>query len=119
MERPWCNPESSPSDLARLSPETDPQDAHHEQDLRFSRHLDDNPRYDAWGRTLIPSAFREDDPGPGNRGISLEARRRSIVFQLEKYLYYVAEVRHAGIEPKNLLSGLGAWCQGLYCIYVQ
>ncbi|KAK4450994.1 hypothetical protein QBC34DRAFT_436981 [Podospora aff. communis PSN243] len=108
MERRCSNPESPPSDLALASPEPDTQDAHHERDLLLSRHTDGNCPSNAWGGTgtLIPSEFREDHPGPENRRISLEACRRSMDFQMEQYLHYVAKVRHAGIEPKKLLSGL-------------
>jgi hypothetical protein len=61
---------------------------------------------------LIPSELFGSDAGfdasdPQSRSIYLEACRRSLNFQMEQYLRYVGKVRAAGIEPKDLIKGLG------------
>lgn len=87
-------------------------DAEREQLLPVGNHA--GPRHDSQSGALIPNELFEGDANPdeadadsGNRAAHLEACRQSLEFQMKQYLKYVVRVRSTGIEPKDLLAGLG------------
>jgi hypothetical protein len=56
---------------------------------------------------LLDSDTTHNDATPPGRRIYLEACRRSLDFQLQQYLSHLGRVRAAGMDPKDLLNGLG------------
>lgn len=79
----------------------------------------------AQSRALVPGdgvggEYSFVDSDSKDPRIELEARRRSVRFQMDQYLRYLRKVRESGIEPKNLISGLGTVAPCPYkSIYLQ
>lgn len=95
-------------------------DTEREQFLPVGNHAE--PRHgppNHAGGVLIPNELfaGEEQANPDEAADSdsrihaarLEACRRSLEFQMEQYLHYVVRVRGTGMEPKNLLVGLGKY----------
>jgi hypothetical protein len=94
------------------SPDGERMDAEHEQLLPVGNHA--APRHGPQSGVLIPNELLEGDADPdesdaGSRNPTahLEVCHRSLEFQMEQYLKYAVRVRSTGMEPKDLLAGLG------------